>query len=258
MQDSMYSALFGALSNEHRLDVIANNLANANTTGYKQDRLAFKDVMIHFAHDQIMEPVTDLRAPRLLPGPTIMAKARLAMARTDFSQGGMRESGNPLDMAIMGEGFFKVRTSEGDFYTRNGNFHLTPQGVLVTGDGYEVLGGGGPVTIGQGDVVIGPSGRIMINGEEAGTIDVVTVDNLDGLEKVGNNLFRIRNGSEAQETAADDFELVQGYLEAANINVVEEMVNMIETQRAYEAYSKVIKNTDEIDEKVITRVGRTT
>lgn len=257
MQDSMYSALFGALTNEHRLDIIANNLANANTTGYKQDRLAFKDVMVRFAHDTIMEPIGYLRAPRLLPEPTVIAKPRLSMTRTDFSQGSLHETGNPLDLSIMGEGFFKVRTENGDFLTRNGNFRRTADGILVNGDGYPVLGGGGEITLPQGEVVVGPSGVISVDGNEVATLDVVAMDTPDSLDKLGNNLYRLREGSQATEVPAPDFTVEQGYLEASNINVVEEMVNMIETQRAYEAYGKVIKATDETDEKVITRVGRT-
>ena len=87
MNDSMYTAMFGALTQEHRLNIIANNLANVNTTAYKQDKLAFKDVMIHYAHDQIMEPVVNLRSERLLPDPKILAKPRITSVYTDFAQG---------------------------------------------------------------------------------------------------------------------------------------------------------------------------
>ncbi|THB70657.1 MAG: flagellar basal-body rod protein FlgF [Desulfovibrio sp.] len=256
MQDSMYSALFGALTNEHRLNIIANNLANANTTGYKQDRLAFKDVMVHFAHDTIMEARSTLRSPTLLPDPTIIAKPRLAMARTDFSQGGLRESGNPLDVAIMGEGFFKVQVDGNEYYTRNGNFHRSAEGTLVNSEGYPVMGASGAITLPQGDVYIDSAGRILVNGEETAALSVVSVDNLDALEKVGHNLFQLPEASDVQEIAATDAQIEQGYLEAANINVVEEMVNMIETQRAYEAYTKIIKSTNETDQKLLMKVGR--
>jgi len=258
MQDSMYSALFGAMSQEHRLNIIANNLANVNTTGYKQDRFAFENTMIEFAHDRIMQPVNSLRDPELFPKPVHLSKVRLADERVDFSQGGMKDTGGPLDLAIMGQGFFKVQTEVGEFYTRNGNFQVNPDGTLVTSQGFPVLAGGGPVQIpANAQVRVDATGAITANGEDLGQLDVVTLDDLTAMRKYGNNLFTIDEQSDAQEIPAEDAQVAQGYLEQPNVNVVEEMVNMIEAHRAFEAYQKVISTSSETDKNVIMKVGKT-
>ena len=258
MNDSMYTAMFGALTQEHRLDIIANNLANVNTTAYKQDKLAFKDVMVHYAHDQIMEPVVNLRSEKLLPDPKILAKPRIASVYTDFSQGGLELTGNPLDLAIQGEAFFKVRTPGGDLFTRDGHFVVNDAGTLVTPNGYPVLGQGAEITLpANGEVLIDQAGQVYVNGELVDQLELSTVDDLRALEKVGHNFYRLPDNAEAQELAPENATVEQGYLESANVQVVEEMVNMIEAQRAYEAYSKVIKSSEETDQKAITKVGQT-
>ncbi len=258
MESSLYSAMFGAMTQEHRLNIIANNLANVNTTGFKQDRYAFEDTMINYAHDLIRQPVLSLRDKQLFPDAVNIARPRLAESQVDFSQGSLKNTENPLDLAIMGDGFFKVRTEVGDFYTRNGNFQLSPEGKLVTSEGFPVLGGGGELVIPQSsNITIGPDGQIFADDEAVGQIDVVTVDNLKALEKYGANFFTLPEGSDAAEVAADDFEVAQGYLETPNVNVVQEMVNMIEAHRAFEAYQKVITTSNETDTKLMTKVGKT-
>ncbi len=260
MQESMYSALFGALNQEHRLDIIANNLANANTTGYKTDQLAFKDVFVNYAHDAIREPTLHLRADPLFPKPMYMAKPRLAVSRTDFSQGPLHQSDNPLDMAIAGEGFFKIRTDTGDYYSRDGHFTLNSEGIVVNGRGQQLLGQGGPISIppGSGTVVINGQGQIFADNELLDTVLKVTVDNLDGLEKLGANMFRPRAQGAVAELPADEATIEQGFLEKPNVEVVLEMVNMIETQRAFEAYQKTITTAQETDLKAIQQVGTST
>ena len=153
MQNSMYSALFGALSNEHRMNSIANNLANVNTTGYKRDMLSFKDTFAMYAHDEIMEPMVNLRSKKLFPEPQHLSRTRIAQAQTDFDQGSVKVTGDPFDVAISGKGFFKVRSPQGDFYTRNGHFRMTGEGMLITEQGYPVLGNGGEITLPDGDTV---------------------------------------------------------------------------------------------------------
>jgi flagellar basal-body rod protein FlgG len=228
MHDSVYSAMFGALTQEHRMDIIANNLANVNTSGYKPDKLAFEDTFIRFAHDYIREPLFHLRSKPLFPTPDLQSKPRIAGKQIDFSQGAMKKSDNPLDMAISGEGFFKVRTEDGDFYTRNGHFMRTPEGLVTDGNGNPLLGEGGPIAVPAGGRLnIREDGTVMVDGEVVDQIQLVTVSDLQGLEKLGGNLFRIRSGSGAQEQPAPDAALQQGYLETANVEVVKEMVNMI-------------------------------
>ena len=253
----MYTALFGALSNEHRMHSIANNLANVNTTGYKRDLLSFQDTFAMYAHDQIMEPMVNLRSEKLFPEPQHLARTRIASARTEFAQGSLKATGGAFDIAISGDGFFKVRTPQGDFYTRNGNFRLTGEGMLITAQGYPVLGDGGEITLPDGvqSFSIAENGAIYGDGEAMGTIDLVDVDNPLALEKLGNNLYRVRDGFDVAEVESNSF-LVQGFLEISNVNPVYEMVNMIEAQRQYEAYAKIMQTTEAIDKETISKVGR--
>ncbi|MEG2139601.1 MAG: flagellar basal-body rod protein FlgF [Bilophila sp.] len=261
MQEAAFSGLFGALSAEHRMDFIANNLANAGTSGYKADQLAFKDTMIQFAHDQIMEPVATVRSKPLFPEPQIAARVRVAVSQTDFSQGGLQFTGNPLDLAISGEGFFRVQSPQGDYLTRNGAFCQTADGQLVTKQGWPVLGEGGPIAIPQGtrNVHLSPEGRVFADGDEVGALQIVSVDDVKALKKVGGNLYRLEEGSQAQEINALPGGAIvnQGFLEAANVNVVTEMVKMIEVNRQFEAYQKVMQTSDTLDRDVTTKVGKT-
>ena len=258
MQESMYSAMFGALTQEHRMNLIANNLANVNTTGYKQDRQAFEDVFISYAQDSIREPMMNMRSEALFPAPDYYAKPRIAVSKTEFTQGSLKQTGNDLDVAISGDGFFKVRTSDGkDYLTRDGSFSRSPDGRLVNAKGDSILGDGGPLELpANSKVYIDGAGRIFADGGEVGALQVVSVDNLDALQKVGHNYFKLQENSGAAEIPLPDGSVVaQGYLEAPNVEVVTEMVNMIETQRAFEAYQRVITTTGETDSKAILKVG---
>lgn len=257
MQNAMYTSLFGALSNEHRLNSIANNLANVNTTGYKRDVLAFKDTYAMYAHEQILEPVTHLRAEPFFPEPIHLARTRIATSHTDFDQGSLKITGAPFDVAISGDGFFKVQTPTGDFLTRNGHFRLTPEGLLITEQGYPVLGDGGEITLPPGikNFNITEDGRIFADNNLVGQLAMVSVDEPRNLEKMGQNLYRAKNGAEVVEEPATGF-AVQGFLETANVDAVYEMVNMIEAQRQFEAYAKVMQTADAIDKEAINKVGR--
>ena len=269
MEDSVYSALFGALSQEHRLNLIANNLANVNTTGFKKDQVAFMDTFTPMAHDRITDSKPYLRAEPLWPDADLIARVRLSEQKTDFSQGGLKLTGNPLDVAIQGEGFFKVqRPATGEvFYTRNGSFLLDADGYVKDGAGNNVLAGGGPLQVPPGakTLTIDGGGGVRADGAELGTLDVVTVADPDALLKIGNSLFGAPQDGAVQETAptpgppgavegqANDnvrATVYQGYLEGANVEVVSEMVRMIEVNRTFEAYQKVMTGSQQLDQKL--------
>jgi flagellar basal-body rod protein FlgG len=260
MQNAMFSGVFAALTTEHRMAVISNNLANVNTTGYKADTMAFKDTMLFFAHDFIREPLENLRSKPLFPESQLRARTRIAVEKTDFAQGSMQYTGNALDFAIAGDGFFRIQTPMGDFLSRNGSFCQNTDGTLVTKQGWPVLGAAGPIQIPAGtrNIHVTSDGRIFADNEEAGVFEITAVDRPDGLEKVGHNLYRLRAGSTAEELdpRSDGTMVNQGYTEAANVNAVTEMVNMIEVQRFFEAQQKVIQSADAVDREAITRVGR--
>lgn len=260
MQQTMFSALFGALTTEHRMNFIANNLANVNTTGYKRDCLAFKDTMAHYAHDEIREPIAHTRSKPLFPEPLNMARVRVAVSHTNFEQGAVQHTGDPLDLAITGNAFFKVTTPTGDYYTRDGHFVRSAEGVVMTPQGWPLQGAGGDVTLPEGtrDVHISHDGQVQADGVNVDSVALVTVDNLKNLEKLGRNLYRPRPGVEVAEEDAlpGGARVLQGFLEKANVEVVSEMVNMIETNRQFEAYQKVMQTSDAVDKDAISRVGR--
>ena len=262
MQESMFTGLFAALTAEHRMNNIANNLANVSTSGYKRDMLAFRDTMIQFAHDQIMEPMCTIRSKPLFPEPQLAARVRLAVAETDYSQGGLQVTGNPLDLAIAGDGFFRYLTPQGEFLSRNGAFVLDGEGQIVTKQGWPVLSDGGSaisVPPGTRSIHIDFEGRVFADGDEVGRFAVVTVDDKTNLEKLGGNMYRPRpnvNVAELPDAYAGGALVNQGYLEAANVDVVTEMVAMIETHRFFEATQKVMQSSDAVDREVISKIGK--
>jgi len=258
MRESMYSALFGAMSNEVRLDTISNNLANVNTTGFKKEAYAFHDTFQRFAHDYLTDDRTYLREGEIWPRAYVQARPRLSGQYCDQSQGSLQQTGNDLDLALTGSGYFKVRTPEGDMLTRSGSFQLASDGRLITEQGYEVLGGGGSVVTLPRDnkLEIDSNGRISADGADVGTIDVVDVSDPKALEKMGKNLFQIKKGSNATEIPAEGLSVQQGYLEKSNVEIVSEMVNMMEAQRAFEINQKLMTTTDSMESLVINKVGQ--
>jgi flagellar basal-body rod protein FlgG len=242
--EGAYPILSGALAQEKRLEIITNNLANLNTTGYKKDRAVFGVVSLGPAESP---PGT---GEPLGPAPVFSA---LSLVTTDFAPGAMRTTGDPLDMSIDGEGFFVVDTPTGPRYTRDGHFTLDAEGRLVTSGGFPVLGTGGPITLPLGKVTVDSDGRISVDGAEIDTLRVVQLDDSARLRKVGGNLF---DGG-GQPEAAVVGRIRPGALESSNVNPVEEMTTMIEVMRLYEAAQKVIQTTDAVVGKAVNEVGRT-
>ncbi len=261
MQNGVFTGLYGALSAEHRLATITNNLANANTNGYKNDKLAFKDTMILFAHDIIREPLSNLRSRPLFPEAHLLARVRPAVSKTDFTQGALEQTNNPLDVGLAGNGFFNIETPQGTFLSRNGSFSQSADGTLINQQGYPVLGTAGRIVIPEGttSINISQDGRIFADNVEIGEFQITAYEDPSlELEKLGMNMYQLREGAVGTEVDPYENGLVvnQGSLEKSNINVVTEMVKMIEVQRTFEANSKVMQTADTLDREVITRVGR--
>lgn len=261
MQDAMFSGLFGALTTEHRMSFIANNLANVNTHGYKRQTLAFKDTMAYYAHDEIREPLMNVRSKPLFPEPKNMARPRIAVSRTDYAQGSMEYTGNALDVCITGENaFFRVQTPRGDYLTRSGHFVLSSDGTVVSPDGYPLQGTGGTIVIPEGtrNIVIGQDGQVSADGAVINQIELVSVDNPQNLEKMGNNLYKNRDNVNVAEGNAylAGARVEQGFTEKSNVEVVSEMVNMIEVNRQFEAYQKIIQTSDTLDRTANEKVGK--
>ena len=247
MSGGMYLAAAGALVQQLRLEVLANNVANISTIGYKGDRSIFQ--IPEESEPQTFEtPIEGIQSlsPYAPPFSTVI----------DFSQGAIRPTGNPLDVAINGSGFFSIQTPDGVQYTRQGNFTLNSAGVLITPDGYPVQGEGGEITLEEGTVEIDLQGGIYVDGDEVGRLRIFDFTNPETLKKAGNSRFVGSDGTIAAERP-EDSTFSQGYLEAANVNPVRAMTEMIETSRAFEAYQKVIQSADEATSKSINDVGKT-
>lgn len=214
----------GGLRQEKKLEVVSNHVANADTPGFKRDVVSFD-------------------------------KEFKAQMNTDLSQGPLRKTGNQLDVALNDEGFFKVDTSAGIRYTRNGDFTLDSNGILVDRNGSPVLGQGGAMVLEGNDVNIDEKGRIFVDGDFVDALDVVTFDDLTGLRKEGANNFSYE-GNTQDEIAPAQVNVEQGALEGSGVKVVEEMVRMIDHHRMYETFSKSISTFDEVDSKAINDVGK--
>ena len=224
MDAGIYQAVRGGLIQGRRFDIIANNLANVGTTGFKKDTLTFDRVLQEYV-------------------------------KTDLSQGNLRLTGNPLDIALEGDGFFKIETPQGVRYTRNGNFCLNTDGVLVTQNGDPVLGESGTVRIEDGDITIDTEGQIMVDKTVVDTLSVVTFMQPENLRKEGLS-YSVYEGDQNGIINPGEMRVRQGYIEESNVTVVEEMSKMIETLRVYESYQKVIQTLDEASYKAINDVGR--
>ncbi|MDR3562508.1 MAG: flagellar basal-body rod protein FlgF [Negativicutes bacterium] len=251
----IYTAGSGMMAESIRNDVTANNLANANTVGYKKDVTVVKDF-----RSMLLNRINDGSGQANIG--SIGVGAIVDTIAPDQSAGSMRFTGNNLDVAIEGKGFFTVDTPNGVRYTRNGAFSLNSQGDLVTRDGYRVLGTGGPINLADAKkITISEDGRVMTSNDtqgaagynEAGTLQIVTFADEKQLSKEGANLFQASPGAQTDQSTA----LVrEGTLEQSNVNVVSEMVNMIAGYRAFEIDAKMVQSHDELLDKAVNDVGK--
>lgn len=252
MTSGVYVALSGAKLQELRLEITANNLANTNTTGYKADKVSSRsfEFELENAFFDDLEHIKPGDMP--LDTPYNIAYAKTNIVGTNFSQGPSKQTGNPLNVALEGPGFFAVDTPNGVRYTRQGSFQLTTKGELVTPDGNKIRGKG-LSDLGDGDVTIDSDGNVQVDGKDQGSLEIVEFETPDALQKEGHSLFVSPDAGAAKKS--QETTVQQGYLEMPNVNPVTEMVNLIELNRLYEAYQKTITSIDESTEKLISGVG---
>lgn len=187
---------------------------------------------------------------------TINAGVRQDKVVTNFEQGSFMDTGNRFDLAIKGNGFFKIRSAEGnDYYTRDGSFSVDKNGELVTQEGHYVVGKYGSIVVGDGDFTVTEYGEILVNNEVVDQLDVVDIENREDVRKVGNNLYTMLEGIDPNEFKGDG-KVVQGYLEGSNINSVRTMVEMISLMRNYETSQKAVKMIDENLGKAVNEIAR--
>ncbi|MBI5746069.1 MAG: flagellar basal-body rod protein FlgF [Nitrospirae bacterium] len=242
MNRGIYPLLSGGIAQEMKLEMISNNLSNINTIGYKKDKAIFKSYLPSYN-----EPYPD--------GGSFFGKDKAFVqydrSVIDLSGGPIKNTGNKLDLAINGDGFFAIEKDGGTRYTRNGNFSLDDQRRIVTQDGDPVLGEGGPIQLPEGEITVDEKGTVYAGNQEAGMLRIVTFANQDNLEKEGESLL-----SGGAEQPSEKFSVVQGALEQSNVNTIEEMASMIEVLRGYESYQKAIQTIDEINSRSVTEIGR--
>lgn len=254
MLRGLYTAYTALRNQEKRLDVSTNNLANASTVGFKKEGATSQSFDECFAV-KINDSSEDYRDRRI---GKVSLGVKIGETYTDYGQGSFRETGEPYDMAIAGSGFFNISYTnksgeEFTMYTRDGSFTLTKEGYLVTKDGDFVLGQDGPIVLPtDAKVSIDALGNIFNGSELVDKIKITDFEDYNYLEKFGENMYMTVDGAVEKESSA---QVNQGHLEMSNVNVVEEMVNMITIQRAYETAQKAETSMDGILEQTVT-LGR--
>lgn len=253
MNSALWAAKTGLDAQQTQMTVVANNLANVNTTGFKKSRAVFEDLMYQNVRQVGASTSQDTQAPS---GLSLGTGVRVVATEKVYTQGNSSQTGNSLDVSIQGRGFFQVLLPDGTLsYTRDGSFQLDSQGQLVTSSGYAVQPS---ITIPQSaqSITIGSDGTVsaQLAGEssatQVGTLQLADFVNPAGLQPRGENLLLESAASGTAQVSTPGLSglgtLQQGAIESSNVNVVEEMVNMIETQRAYEMNTKAIQTTDEM------------
>ena len=254
MNRAIYPILSGALAQEREMQVFANNMANVNTAGFKQDDQAFKSVMA-----RAQAPMPALAYPTGFGqqigarpfGPDERVFVAPSAVRTSFEAGRIRITGNPLDTAIQGSGFFEVKTPQGTRYTRSGMFSLDSQRRLVTNLGYPVMGTKGEIKVPPGAIQVGSQGGIDVDGRPVATLKLMDfpVDHMP--QKHSDGLFASDSAQPAKNPQVQG-----GHIEESNVNSIGEMVKMIQGMRNYESSQKLIQTLDHMAEVSIQDVGR--
>ncbi len=261
MNPALWAAKTGLDAQQTRMAVTSNNLANVGTTGFKKGRAVFEDLLYQNVRQVGASTSQDTMAPT---GLSLGTGVRVVATEKTFTQGNLAQTGNALDVAISGRGFFQVLLPDGTMgYTRDGSFKVNAQGELVTSSGYAVQPG---ITLPDGtqSITIGKDGVItaqlagQANVTEIGSLQLFDFINPAGLQPRGENMYLESAASGTAQSGTPGLNglgmVEQGSLEASNVNVVEELVTMIETQRAYEMNSKAISTTDQMLEYITNQL----
>lgn len=255
-----YIGASGMNAQQNRLDAISNNLANVDTTGFKKEipvSKTFSELLLRRAEADGVH-VTPFGSTDQAP---IIGSIGLGVETnelyTDFSQGSFKSTDTSTDFALGGKGFFVVQTPDGERFTRNGNFHLGKEGILLTKEGYPVLGENGPISVPDTKFIVNQDGMIVTKeNEQVDRLKIVEFDNDRYLKKQGSSLWN-KNEISGDYHIAEGKErprVLQGYTETSNVNVVNEMVQMIEVNRAYEANQKSVQSQDSMMDTLWSKV----
>lgn len=265
----LYTAVSGSMAQNLRLETVANNLANVNTPGFKKDTQIFREYL-----------TANEKPPGVIQVPKVPASVESfydmqggdksyvdsAGSYSDFSQGGLKSTGNALDLAIDGKGFFEVASPRGVRFTRNGSFSIDGQGQLVNKEGWPILKKAEPGLAPDQRVIkipvgtrldISDAGEVSADGELLGQISLVEVSDLDSLHKEGASAYGLKPNMNPQITNVQRPNLKQGFVESSNVNVVQEMTDMISATRLFESTQKAIQAYDSMADKLVNVVPKT-
>ncbi len=245
MIQGMYMAANGMVAVEERQAVIANNIANASTHGFKRQLAVQKGFYGAFMGSK-MPP------PNIAPGGGV----QMSETFSNFSGGALFKTGGALDIALQGEGFFQVEMGGTNLFTRNGQFSVSPSGILSTPEGHAVLDtGGNPIDVSGGIIEIDQTGTVKVNGEARAQLAIIKFDDPHAFKRVGANIFQASEDALANSAQATDSVVASQSLETSNVEVPTEMINMMMALRAYGANQKVITAIDETMSRMIDQVG---
>lgn len=273
----IYAALSGSLAQALKIDTIANNIANVNTTAFKKDQQTFGEYLTSM--EKSADPITSL--PRD-PAAAVNMNMNSTMDKsfvdatgthTNFEQGSLKHTAGKLDVALDGEGFFEVATANGTRLTRAGNFTIDNNGRLVTKDGNTVVVSPDGQDLSTADAetkrnsfaqfsgnaqpYISDNGEVFDGERKVGKLSIVKVNNLESLHKVGSSYYEFKQNMTPEVVTLNNPSLKQGYLETSNVNIVAEMTDMIMAQRVFEGTQKAIQAYDQMQDKAINQVGST-
>lgn len=237
MENTGYVALSYAVGLERKMEMVANNIANVDTNGYKSNHVLFNEYVVNNARHAPLSMMIDYGNYR------------------NDAAGPIQVTGNPLDVALEGNGFLSVMTPEGERYTRNGSFKLNLEGQIITSAGHTVMdGGGNPIIIpaGSGQLTITPEGTVLTDEGEVGAFKIVRFDNPQIMRPVGDTLY----DTDQAQIIDDTTRVTQGAVEGSNVNAVTEMTNMIEVMRKYQSVARLLQNEHDSQINMIQKLGR--
>lgn len=261
IMEGLYIAASGGAKQIKKLNILSNNIANINTQGFKRDMLIYEEKRPPF--QRIPLNGTDAKDFNQFHGPDLaVSYVQVTQSLTDFEQGPLVKTDNPLNVAIEGKGFFVIDTPTGIRYTRNGNFKLDGLGQLVDEKGNMIMTRSDePIFIpfGTNQITIDQDGSVFggaeIDQDPLGRLKLVNFNNLHALAKEGEGFYKISDSS-VKEILSNDTKVLQGFTENSNANPIHEMIQMIETVRQLEAYQKIIQSIDEVDDQSVNSLGR--
>ncbi len=264
----IFTAVSGAMAQNAKLETISNNLANANTPGFKRDQLVFQEYLTSYE-----------KAPDMLRVPRVPASVEsfydmnggdksyvdVSGSYTDFSQGVLKSTGNALDLAVEGDGVFEILTPQGIQLTRSGNFTLDAEGRLVTREGFFVLLEGEPtfsdpesrvITTNGQLVSVGDQGEFQLGDQLLGRLSILQFEQPDSLLKLGGGRYVLKEGYEPTAGIVRPMKVHQGFIEQSNVNLVREMTDMLSTTRVFESTQKAIQAYDQMKGKLISEIPK--